>query len=152
MSEYHEYRLHLRRLAGGSGELSSEDYDLPPLEVAPPPQFGGPAGVWSPEHLFVASVAACLMTTFQAVASMSQLDIVDYADDPTGRLVKSEDRRYRFDLVVLRPRVVVDSETKAERARRLLEKAKEACLVSRSVSARVVVEPTIEVISRQPPT
>ena len=38
--------------------------DNPDLTVATPPEFGGPAGVWSPEELLVASVGSCLLSTF----------------------------------------------------------------------------------------
>lgn len=39
-----------------------------------PPEFGGPERTWSPEHLFVAAVSSCLMTTFRAIAEMSELE------------------------------------------------------------------------------
>lgn len=145
MSESHDYYVELRHIGDARGELSDSEHQLPPLEVAPPPQFGGRPGVWSPEHLFVASVAACLMTTFQAIASISRLDFLDYTDRPSGHLIKGEDGRYRLESVTLRPRVVVESETKADRARRLLDKAKEVCLISRSIGAKVQMEPTVEV-------
>lgn len=39
------------------------------VEIATPPQFPkGMFGVWSPEHLFTASVSSCFMTTFLAIA------------------------------------------------------------------------------------
>ena len=35
------------------------------IEVATPPEFPkGIPGIWSPEHLFTASISSCLMTTF----------------------------------------------------------------------------------------
>jgi organic hydroperoxide reductase OsmC/OhrA len=110
--------------------------DLPKLDVASPPEFGGPAGTWSPEHLFVAAISSCLMTTFRAIASMSNLDVVDYKDDATGHLVReessSESSRSRF---VRRSSSPIP--TRSTRHWRLLEKAERACLISRSVSAEI---------------
>ena len=85
------------------------------------------------------------MTTFRAVAESSGLEVLDYSDRSSGHLQRGEDRRYRFDKVTLRPRVVIDDESKVERALRLLHKAESVCLISRSVSSEIVLEPTVEV-------
>lgn len=34
-----------------------------PIEVATPPEFGGPRNYWSPEDLLTSSVASCIMTS-----------------------------------------------------------------------------------------
>ena len=46
---------------------------LPDLETAPPPEFDGPGGLWSPENLLCAAVADCFILTFRAIASFSRL-------------------------------------------------------------------------------
>jgi organic hydroperoxide reductase OsmC/OhrA len=84
------------------------------------------------------------MTTFRAIATMSNLDVVDYSDDAVGHLVR-EESLYRIASVTLRPRIVITDAEKVEKATRLVEKAERACLISRSVNAEIVVEPTIEV-------
>jgi organic hydroperoxide reductase OsmC/OhrA len=114
------------------------------LDVASPPEFGGPGMTWSPEHLFVAAISSCLMTTFRTVAAMSNLDVVDYSDDATGHLVR-EGSLYRIERVTLRPRVVISDPDKVDKTLRLLDKAEHACLVSRSVSAEIRMEPTVEI-------
>lgn len=143
MIDTHDYPLHLEGTGPKTGMLTSED-GLPKLDVASPPEFGGPDGVWSPEHLFVAAVSSCLMTTFRTIAQLSNLDVVDYSDDPVGHLVR-EDSLYRIESVTLRPIVVIADPDKVEKAQRLLEKAERACLISRSVSAEIRLEGTIEV-------
>jgi organic hydroperoxide reductase OsmC/OhrA len=71
MNETHNYEVNLQLEQNTKGTLSSPV--LPSkIEVATPPGFqNGMAGIWSPEHLFVASVNACLMATFLAIASNS---------------------------------------------------------------------------------
>lgn len=145
MIESHNYEVELVNTGSKTGVLDATADGLPSIEVAAPPEFGGPAGVWSPEHLFVAALAACLMTTFRAIADASGLDVLEYSDESSGHLQRGDDRRYSFDVVTLRPRVLINDEAKIERTLRLLHKAEEACLVSRSVLSQIVLEPTVEV-------
>lgn len=143
MIDTHDYPLHLESTGPKTGMLTSDE-GLPKLDVASPPEFGGPAGTWSPEHLFVAAVSGCLMTTFRAIAAMSNLDVVEYTDDPVGRLVR-EESLFRIESVTLRPKVVISDPDKVDKAWRLLEKAERACLISRSVSAEILLEGSVEV-------
>ena len=131
-------------VAGSSRDL------LPELALASPPEFGGPPNVWSPEHLYVASIAACFMTTFEAIAEISQLPIRGFDVAARGELVRGEDRRYRFTRVELVPRILVDDQRDVDRALRLVPKAEQACLITRSVSAEVVVLPEVAIASPAP--
>lgn len=64
MESEHSYEVSVNWDAGRKGTLSSPVLNTT-IEVATPPQFPkGIEGVWSPEHLFVAAVNGCLMTTF----------------------------------------------------------------------------------------
>lgn len=145
MIESHDYPVNVRWTSGKAGFAESAD-GLPTLAVASPPQFGGEKGVWSPEHLLVASVASCLMTTFLAIAELSKLEVEGLEIGASGHLVRGEDRRYRFDRITLRPLVGVLGESAREKALRLLAKAEEACLITRSLAAEVRVEPRVEVL------
>lgn len=146
MIDTHDYLVHLVGTGEKTGVFVDPDDDPPRLEVGSPPEFGGPGRRWSPEHLFVAAVSGCLMTTFRAIAAMSRVEVLDYEDRATGRLSRDPDGRYRMTAVTLRPRVVLADESTAERARRLLDKAERSCLISRSISADITVEPTIETL------
>ena len=138
----HTYRMEIGWLADREGVAREEG--LPALRVGPPPEFGGRPGVWTPEHLLVGAVASCFLTTFLAVAELSGLPLVTVEVPAEGSLVRGEDRKYRFGRITLRPRIRLAGEEDRERARRLAEKAEAACLVSRSLSSEVVVEPEIE--------
>lgn len=123
------------------GELRSRN--LPTLEVAAPPEFQGHERAWTPEHLYVASVDSCFMTTFLALAENSKLAILSFCCSAVGRLEKIEGAGYRMTEIVLKPRLVIRSSRDLERAARILEKAKESCLISNSVRTTVKVEPEI---------
>lgn len=143
MIESHDYQVRLTGTHAKGGYLESDEAGLLRLEVASPPEFGGPEGTWSPEHLFVSAISACLMTTFHAIAEIADLEIVEYRDDASGHLQRGSDRLYRMDMVTLRPRVVIADESKIEKALRLLARAEEVCLISRSVSSVIDMHPTV---------
>lgn len=143
MIESHDYQVELIGVDEKRGMLTASEDGLPELEVSSPPEFGGPGRRWSPEHLFVASVSSCLMTTFRSIAARSGVEVIDYVDTAVGHLQRGEDGAYSIERITLRPRVVVSSQTRLDRVERVLERADRACLISRSVASEVTVEPVI---------
>jgi organic hydroperoxide reductase OsmC/OhrA len=139
----HEYLVEITSTGAKTGRLASSGDGLPDLDVASPPEFDGPGGMWSPEHLFVASLAACLMTTFRAIAAASGVEVLEYQGRAVGRLIRGDDRLYRIERVTLRPEIVIADVDQVDKARRLLEKAERACLISRSVSSQIVLDGSI---------
>jgi organic hydroperoxide reductase OsmC/OhrA len=117
---------------------------LPSLEVAPPPEFQGDPGFWTPEHLYVASVNSCFVATFLAIADLSKLDIVSVASSARGKLEQVEASGFQITEVVLRPKLIVRHARDMERGGRLLAKAAKSCLISNSIKTIVELEPQIE--------
>jgi peroxiredoxin-like protein len=116
---------------------------LPQLEVDAPPEFKGHDGVWTPEHLFVASVNSCFMTTFLAIAENSKLDFVSFKADAEGKLEKLEGQGFVMTEITLHPQLLISHARDAERAGRILEKAERACLISNSIKTETKLEPEI---------
>jgi peroxiredoxin-like protein len=124
-----------------SGQLRSRS--LLSLDVAAPPEFKGEEGKWTPEHLFVSSVAACFMTTFAAIAELSKLAYVSFRCTAIGKLEKLEGAGYQITGITLKPRLVIPESSDRERALRILQKAEKSCLISNSIKSEVTLEPTI---------
>lgn len=144
MSDKHEYEVRLNWLSERKGELSSPVLDEK-VTVATPPEFpGGIPGIWSPEHLLVAAVSSCLMTTFLAVAEKSRLPYKRFTCGAVGTL-QMKDGVYMITDVILKPHVVITSADDQEKALRVLEKAEKHCLISNSVKATIHMQPEIEV-------
>lgn len=117
----------------------------PCVEVATPPEFPkGIPGIWSPEHLFTASISSCLMTTFLAIAENSKLDFVSFRCGSKGKLEQVEGK-FMMSEVVLEPQVVVKEEKDVEKALKVLQKAEANCLISNSVKARIIMNPVVNV-------
>ena len=124
------------------GSLSSPVLNNP-VAVATPPEFSkGVPGIWSPEHLFVAAINSCLMTTFLAIAENFKLDFVSFSSRATGKLEIIEGK-YMISEVTLQPTLILANETDREKGLKVLHKSEAACLISNSVKSAIIFEPEI---------
>jgi organic hydroperoxide reductase OsmC/OhrA len=125
----HRYNVHASAEAAGSVIVGAEG--LPSLATAPPPQYGGPGGQWSPETLLVAAAADCFILTFRAIAAASKLPWNDIECSAEGVLDRVDG--VRFTQLHLHARLALPAGGNVEIAKRLLEKAEKACLVTNSL-------------------
>jgi len=116
---------------------------LPKLTVDAPPEFKGHEGVWTPEHLFVASVNSCFMTTFLAIAENSKLGFVKFHSDAEGKLENVKDRGLMITHITLRPKLVLKHSRDTERALRIFQKAERNCLIANSIRTETELEPEV---------
>ncbi len=115
------------------------------IEVATPPEFPkGIEGIWSPEHLFVAAVSGCLMTTFLAIADNSTLEFTSFSCHAKGKLEMVEGKLMMSE-IVLQPTVIIHNELYRDKAMRILKKAEDACLIANSIKAKIIMEIIIQV-------
>lgn len=113
------------------------------IEVATPPQFPkGMKGIWSPEHLFVAAVSSCLMTTFLSIAENSKLDYTSFSCSASGKLAMV-DNKYLMPEITLKPVLNITHERDLERAQRILQKSEAACLISNSIKSKIIFQPEV---------
>jgi len=138
------HRYHVSLTGGFSGHAAVRTPGVAPLSTAPPREFGGPGDAWSPEHLLLASVEACLLFTLRAVARASKLEFTSL-DVAAEGVVDRRDGVTRFTEIVLRPRLAVPAGTDPARVGHVLEKSKRACLVSASLLTDVRLEPEVVV-------
>ena len=115
-----------------------------PITFSAPPEFLGETGVWTPEHLFVAALVTCFVSTFSGMADLSKFSFVGLEVEAEGVLEKDASG-WKFVEVKLRPMLKIGREQDRERANRLLQKAQKTCLVSRSLACATVLEPELEV-------
>ncbi|MBS1587810.1 MAG: OsmC family protein [Bacteroidetes bacterium] len=144
MNVTHDYEVSVSWTADRKGDLVApgirED-----IEVATPPEFPkGMEGVWSPEHLFTAAVNSCLMTTFLAIADNSKLNFRDFDSKALGKL-EMVDGKYLMSEVTLLPVVTVNGEAEIQRAEKVLQKAEANCLISNSITSKIIFKPLVKV-------
>ncbi|MBL8206104.1 MAG: OsmC family protein [Blastocatellia bacterium] len=135
------YETEVEWTGARKGEMRSSG--LPTIEVAAPPEFKGPEGIWTPEHLFVASVNLCFMTTFLAIAELSKLEFASFSCKGQGKLEKIEGQGFKMTEVILYPKLVIRHSRDLDRANRILEKTEANCLISNSINTVVKLEPEI---------
>jgi peroxiredoxin-like protein len=139
----HEYESSMVWSEGRRGKVEAPG--LPSLDFGSPPEFGGPGGIWTPEHAFVTAVNACVLLTFAAIADFSKLSFRSLSTRSKGTLDKVEGEGLRFTSVDVTLRVEVGSEADVPRAERLVQKAEAACLVSKSLKTPVSVKADVRV-------
>lgn len=106
---------HLQRGVEFDYEQYNRDHEwtFPGGEVVPAsasPAYGGTRTRVNPDEAVVASLSSCHMLTFLAIAAKNKLNVLSYVDRPEGTVDKNADGRMAITHVVLRPKVVFDTE------------------------------------------
>jgi organic hydroperoxide reductase OsmC/OhrA len=129
-------RRHLLRFDGGTEVPGSSSPSVVPVPMS------DPAGV-DPEEAFVASLSACHMLWFLAIAAKRGFIVDRYEDSAVGVLERNAERRFAMTSVTLHPRIAFSGEKlpTAEELEQLHHKAHEECYIANSVKTEVRVEP-----------
>ena len=142
MNDTHSYEVNLQWNYGTKGTLSSSILPTK-IEVATPPDFpNGIAGIWSPEHLFVAAVNACLMATFLAIADNSKVEFISFHSDAIGKVEKI-DGKYAVTEITIEPKLVIPTNGDEERIRHIFQMSEKACAISNSIKSKISLVPII---------
>ena len=143
MTEFpHHYKV--QASAATEGNVQLEGQNLPTLQSAPPPQFGGPGDQWSPESLLVAAVADCFILSFRSIAHFSKLPWISLTCEVEG-ILDRVDKITQFTQFNVRVHLVIPAEVQEDNADRLLHKAEKVCLITNSLKAESHLETKIEV-------
>jgi peroxiredoxin-like protein len=145
MAQEHFYNMSVTWKRGRFGIMRSKELN-DTIDVATPPEFPkGIAGIWSPEHLLVAAVNSCLMTTFLAIAENTKLSFTAFTSNASGKL-EIVDGKYMISEITLSPKLTITSGEDREKANKVLQKSDAACLISNSVKAKIIFEPSVTVV------
>ena len=108
---------------------------LADLPSAPPPEFDGTGGYWSPETLLCAAVADCFVLTFRANARASKFEWLSQDCSVEGTLERVGGVP-QFTRCVTTATLKVAPGADAGKAPILLTKAEHGCLVSNSLTGK----------------
>jgi organic hydroperoxide reductase OsmC/OhrA len=134
----HHYEV---RLEGWDAGAMLSAPPRPVLLGGAPVEFGGRDDWWSPEHLLLASASLCLKATFQSLVRLKHLDVYGYKADTRAVLDKGPNGPA---FIWIRIAVFVEvARGDEERARGLLEKAEQHCIIANSL--KVPIQLDIEV-------
>lgn len=134
--------------AGDSaGPVSVSSVKLPDLQTAPPSEYDGPSGMWSPETLLCASVADCFILTFRAVCRAARLEW-QRLDCRVEGVLDRVDRVPQFTRFSTFATLTVPVNTDVAKARELLERAEHGCLIANSLRGSRALETQVVVADR----
>lgn len=143
MERHYVYRVNASASAVRAGTVTAEEIQ-PAISFSAPPEFNGQAGQWTPEHMLLASVVGCFISTFSGMAEFSKFEFFSLDVEAEG-VIEKDETGWRFSRIVLRPRLkIAQNDRDRERAKRLLEKSEKTCLVTRSLAFPIALEPEIE--------
>jgi len=138
------HHYHVDASGGPQGDVALSAEGVASLASAPPVEFGGPGGRWSPESLLVAAVADCFVLTLRAVARASDLPWTRVQCAVSGTLDKVGGKT-RFTAFDLHVKLEVAQGADVDKATRLLQKAEASCLITQSLSGATHL--TTEIVS-----
>jgi organic hydroperoxide reductase OsmC/OhrA len=142
MSDIHNYNVNTTWLEGRKGLMESSVLNQK-IEVATPPEFTkGIAGIWSPEHLFVAAAGSCFMTTFLAIAEKSRLEFIGFSCSASGILQKTENGMM-ITSITLHPILQVADYDAVEKGMKVLDTSHRSCLILNSVKSEIIFVPNV---------
>lgn len=113
----------------------------PPIAFGPPPEFGGDAHLWTPEHLLISAAAACYLETFHAMARKARLPYGHPKCRAKGLL-----EREGFTSIELFVELTVAA-ADVPRAQKLLVDAKARCFVANSLKCPVELRVELKELS-----
>jgi len=143
-NDIHYYEVNLLWNTSTRGTLSSPVIPSE-IEVSTPPEF--PKGIkekWTPEHLFVAAVNSCLMSTFLLVADNSKFAFISFESNAIGKIEKV-DGKFAVTEITLKPTLVIPDTQNEAKAKRVLQMSENACAISNSIKTKIILEPFITI-------
>jgi organic hydroperoxide reductase OsmC/OhrA len=114
----------------------------PEIAISTPPEFGGDAELWSPEHLLLASLSSCFYATFRALAARKGVPFGDLACRATGTVEKTA-KGLAITSIRLAVELEVESPSLFAIAHELLARAERLCIIGESLRAPITIEPVV---------
>ena len=152
MANPHFYRAKVSWTGGEHGPaVSYESYSRAfrvdmagkaPIEGSADPSYRGDAARVNPEELLVASISACHLLTYLALAIRARMDVVSYEDEAEG-IMQMEGEFMKVTDVILRPSIVLGPGADLDKAQALHDQAHRQCFVANSVRCDIRVEAMI---------
>ena len=108
----------------------------PTVEVATPPEFGGPENIWTPEDLLTSAVATCIMTSALFFIDRAKIGLLSYKSNAVATMEKTA-TGLEITGVKVDVSVEVADAGQQEAARHAIEQAEKTCPISNSLRCPV---------------
>ena len=129
-----------------NGPVTVASAKLSSFETAPPPEFDGPGGLWSPETLLCAAIADCFVLTFRALSRAARFDWLQLECRVEG-ILERVGQNSQFTRYSTMAQLTVSAGSDVVKARDLLERAEHGCLIANSLGGARTLYAEISVAS-----
>ena len=119
---------------GKTGEANCSG--KPGLEVATPPEFGGPEGIWTPEDLLTTAVESCIMASSLFFLNRGKIGFKSYKSKAVGHLEKGPTGLV-FSRIAIEVSLELEDSGQADAAHKAVVQAEKSCPLSNSLSCPV---------------
>jgi len=144
MNDIHYYEVNLLWNSAWQGTLSSSVI-ASQIDVEKIPKSSKKLkDKWTPEHLSIAAVSSCLMSTFLLVADNSKLKFISFESNAVGKIEKI-DSKFSLTEIVLKPTLFIASIQNESKAKRVLEMSEKACAFANSIKTKITLESIITI-------
>jgi organic hydroperoxide reductase OsmC/OhrA len=153
MDKYHTYTMNLKWTGNvGTGTQTYRGYTRdhiisvngkPDIPASSDIAFRGNPEHYNPEEMLLASVSSCHMLSYLHLCAVNKIVVVEYTDNPTGKMLESPDGSGRFEEISLNPIIVVTEKAMIEKAIALHHDANKMCFIANSVNFPVMHFPVI---------
>ncbi len=99
-------------------------------------------GKWSPEYIFLGSIASSFMTTYLNLAKQADLQLTNFECNVIGQMI-GNDGAYEFVNIHLYPKIFIAKESLKEKANSILADSIKNCPVINSVKAKTMLHPEV---------
>lgn len=107
--------------------------------------YRGDASRYNPEEIIVAAISGCHMLWYLHLCADAGVVVVDYKDEPVGKLIETDDGNGKFAEVTIYPRVIIKGESDVNVATVLHHEAHKFCFIANSMNFPVKYKPEISV-------
>ena len=113
--------------------------EKPAIEVATPPEFGGPENIWTPEDLLTSAVATCIMTSALFFFERAKINLRSYKSKATATLEKTPSG-LAITRITIAASIELDDMEQEAAVRKAMEQAEKSCPLSISLACPVELE------------
>ena len=128
------YKTSIEWSGGKKGEAKSNG--KPALEVATPPEFGGPEGVWTPEDLLTSAVESCIMASALFFIDRGGIALKSYRSKAVGHMEKGPTGLV-FSRIAVEVSLGLEDPAQADAAQKAVMQAEKSCPLSNTLNCPV---------------
>ncbi len=128
------YKTSIDWTEGKKGEANCDG--KPGLEVATPPEFGGPEDIWTPEDLLTSAVESCIMASSLFFLDRGKVSFRSYKSKAAGHLEKGPIGLV-FSRIAVEVTLELEDPSQADAAHKAVVQAEKTCPLSNSLSCPV---------------